>query len=214
MRQSLQGKHDTVRIDTLEMLRINRMSQGLSVVNIATESSRWAWADWAGMTASIGCAIHCAAMPLVLAYLPLLGLEWLADEGFHQYMAILCVGLAIAAFVPGWRKHRSLTPMAWGIAGLFLLNGAAFGLEDTCCPPAGGEEVVSCTESACSACEVVEEPADVGPVAMAGLVIPFVTPIGGLLLIVGHVVNHQKRGRCQNPECCLATDAGDESNKA
>ena len=40
-------------------------------------------ADWTGMVASIGCAIHCAAMPHVLAYLPALGLTWLADEGFY-----------------------------------------------------------------------------------------------------------------------------------
>ncbi|MEZ6100979.1 MAG: MerC domain-containing protein [Pirellulaceae bacterium] len=72
------------------------------------------WADRAGMVASIGCAIHCAAMPLVLAYLPALGLTWLSDEGFHKWMAAICFGLAAAAFVPGWRKHRSFLPAIWG----------------------------------------------------------------------------------------------------
>ena len=42
------------------------------------------WSDWLGVVAAIGCAIHCAAMPLIIAYLPALGLSFLADEGFHQ----------------------------------------------------------------------------------------------------------------------------------
>ncbi|MEM0925351.1 MAG: MerC domain-containing protein, partial [Planctomycetota bacterium] len=40
------------------------------------------WSDWIGMIASIGCAIHCAAMPFVIAYLPSLGLSFLSDESF------------------------------------------------------------------------------------------------------------------------------------
>ena len=38
------------------------------------------WSDWLGVIAAIGCAIHCAAMPLIIAYLPALGLSFLADE--------------------------------------------------------------------------------------------------------------------------------------
>ena len=52
---------------------------------------RWvAWTDGLGMLASIGCAIHCAAMPFVIAYLPALGQSFLAGESFHQAMAISC----------------------------------------------------------------------------------------------------------------------------
>ena len=45
--------------------------------------------DWLGIVASIGCAIHCAAMPFVFAYLPAMGLSFLADESFHKWMACL-----------------------------------------------------------------------------------------------------------------------------
>ena len=31
------------------------------------------WRDLVGIVASIGCAIHCAAMPFVISYLPALG---------------------------------------------------------------------------------------------------------------------------------------------
>ena len=64
-----------------------------------------AWRDWLGMVASIGCAIHCAAMPFVIAYLPALGLSFLADESFHKWMALVCFLIAIVAFIPGVRKH-------------------------------------------------------------------------------------------------------------
>ena len=54
------------------------------------ESSLSTWRDWVGITASVGCAIHCAAMPFVIAYLPAFGLSFLADEAFHKWMALIC----------------------------------------------------------------------------------------------------------------------------
>ena len=52
------------------------------------DSSTSTWKDWLGIVASVGCAIHCAAMPFVFAYLPALGLSFLADEAFHKWMAL------------------------------------------------------------------------------------------------------------------------------
>jgi hypothetical protein len=75
-----------------------------------TESSWTCWSDWAGMVASIGCAIHCAAMPFAIAYLPALGLSFLADQAFHKWMVAGCFAIALAAFIPGVRKHGRLTP--------------------------------------------------------------------------------------------------------
>lgn len=185
---------------------------------------RGSWADWAGMTASIGCAIHCAAMPLVIAYLPTLGLGWLADEGFHQSMAVICMALAIAAFVPGWRSHRSVVPLAWGATGLILLNAAAFGLEGSCCPKCDvtsthsatmivGNEA-ACTADASSECEDAVKPVEARLHALAGIPAPLLTPLGGFLLVIGHISNHQRRCHFQGGKCCVdlsAVDAkGDE----
>ncbi|MEM8679587.1 MAG: MerC domain-containing protein [Planctomycetota bacterium] len=187
------------------------------------------WADWAGMTASIGCAIHCAAMPLVIAYLPALGLEWIAREGFHQYMALICMVLALAAFVPGWRIHRSVVPLAWGATGLILLNVVAFGLEESCCPKCdvastalvttGEQRLASaviagdCTAGSCSDAPptcvegegalVIAQPATTELQTLAGMTVPLMTPLGGLLLVCGHIVNHRKRCRCQGGKCCV-----------
>lgn len=189
------------------------------------------------MIASIGCAIHCAAMPLVLAYLPSLGLGWLASEGFHQWMAGICFVLAASAFIPGWRKHGSFVPAVWGACGLVLLTTAAFGLEDGCC--------TSCTTTTCASttttCTSVGQAAGVGDLVGAGdftgvgnlagpedecefcqaaeveqpvadspvfaSISPFVTPLGGLLLVVGHILNHLKSCSCQGNSCCLSDQA-------
>ncbi|MFI4875387.1 MAG: MerC domain-containing protein [Blastopirellula sp. JB062] len=94
------------------------------------------WQDYAGIVASIACAIHCAAMPLVIGFLPLLGLSFLADESFHRWMAGVCFLFAVAAFVPGWRKHRRWMPGMIAIGGLAVITGAAYGLTGECCETA------------------------------------------------------------------------------
>ena len=171
------------------------------------------WADWAGMTASIGCAIHCAAMPLVLAYLPALGLEWLANEGFHRGMAAICFALAAAAFLPGWRQHGSLVPSAWGAAGLLMLATAAFALEGHCCPTCETDDselaaTPACGDAACCLCQSGgENAADASQNSgFVATVAPFVTPLGGLLLVVGHITNHRRGCTCRGKQCCLETD--------
>lgn len=209
-----------------------------AVAGVADNSTRQAWADQFGMLASIGCAIHCAAMPLVLAYLPSLGLGWLAGEGFHQWMAVVCFALAAAAFLPGWRKHRSLIPAVWGACGLLLLNVAAFGIEGGCCTACSNEQAqtastLACTDASCTLCQeeampstasgsleldsVVSSTVDAGTVdsstaTYAGFPTFLITPFGGLLLVVGHVANHRKSCHCKGSKCCLeASDS--ESNE-
>lgn len=98
-----------------------------------TPNGWFGWSDWVGMVASIGCAIHCAAMPFAIAYLPALGLGFLADEAFHKWMAIGCFFIAVSAFVPGFRKHRRLLPVVVGSCGLVLISIAAFGFSGECC---------------------------------------------------------------------------------
>ena len=93
-----------------------------------------AYRDWLGVGASVLCAIHCAAMPFVVGFLPLLGLSFLADPSFHQWMVAICLALALLAFVPGWRRHHRLAPALIGLAGLGLITFAAFAGPDDCCP--------------------------------------------------------------------------------
>ncbi len=126
------------------------------------------WRDWIGIMASIGCAVHCAAMPFVIAFLPALGLSFLADESFHQWMALACFLIAIAAFVPGWRKHRRKTPMAVASLGLVLITGAAFGLAGDCCAACATPGIAAtgptvCTDACCEHCAAAEGTATLPP---------------------------------------------------
>ncbi|MCH2180440.1 MAG: MerC domain-containing protein [Mariniblastus sp.] len=73
-------------------------------------------------------------MPFVIAYLPALGLSFLADEGFHQWMALACFLIAIVAFVPGLRKHGNWIPISIATVGLFMITFAAMGWAGDCCP--------------------------------------------------------------------------------
>jgi hypothetical protein len=94
-------------------------------------------------------------MPLVVGFLPLLGLRFLADPSFHKWMVGVCLALAILAFVPGWRRHHRLTPGITGLIGLSLISFAAFAGPDDCCPtPCAAstpdEASACCTEQDCS----------------------------------------------------------------
>lgn len=163
-------------------------------------------ADGAGLFASIACAIHCAAMPLLIGYLPMLGLSWLADESFHQVMAAVCFILALLAFLPGWRKHRSLTPAGIGLAGLGLLAVAAFALEGECCSACATSSQnleQSCADAQYAQGVTVEPKPALIRNSLASKAIPLFTPFGGLLLVVGHLANHRKSCRCSGDSCCL-----------
>ncbi len=97
--------------------------------------------DWLGVLCSFGCAVHCAAMPVVVATLPsLTSLQWLNDPLFHQIVAVLCGVLVARAIVPGYRAHRDGRVVTLAGLGLGLLFTAAFILPDTCCSDLAGLE--------------------------------------------------------------------------
>jgi hypothetical protein len=175
------------------------------------------WSDSLGMIASIGCAIHCAAMPFVIAYLPSLGLNFLADESFHQWMAVGCFAIAVAAFLPGIRRHGRWGPIAIGSVGLAMISIAAFGFAGECCVACSVDSTLvaaasaeSCPDAGCDTCaasavaqplvggtELVKQPTS-APTWFAPLV-PWLTPLGGLVLVFAHLLNH--RSGCPNA-CC------------
>ena len=232
----------------------------------ATPSNKTAWvtwADWTGLAASIACGIHCAAMPLLLSYLPSFGLSWLAHEGFHQWMTVACFLFAAAAFVPGWRKHKSLVPAFSGVIGITLLSLSAFVFGDECCAAAAqnqGSQSAACTDAACAdaactdaactdaactdaacadaactdaactdaactdaacadaactdaacadaACTACSEE-EIGQSPEVSTQYQFATftnwlsPLGGLFLVIGHIANHRKNCTCSSGHCCL-----------
>lgn len=87
----------------------------------ANKSHWWHAADRIGATASFLCAIHCALLPFVLALLPLLGLEFLADHRFERAFVLCACVLASFVLVRGYRRHRQSLPLRLAVPGLALL---------------------------------------------------------------------------------------------
>ena len=187
-------------------------------------NSMWmTWADWTGLAASIACGIHCAAMPLLLSYLPSFGLSWLAHEGFHQWMTVFCFVFAASAFVPGWRKHKSLVPAFSGVIGITLLSLSAFVFGDECCAAATGSQLAqnaactdaactdaACTDAACTdaACseQIFSQATDVQKSFQFASFTNWLSPLGGFFLVIGHIANHRKNCTCSSGHCCLEAD--------
>ena len=90
--------------------------------SVQTSTSRW-WhvADRVGATASFLCAIHCAALPFVLALLPFVGLEFLADHRFERGFVFFACSLALFAMIRGYRRHQGALPLMLATPGLALL---------------------------------------------------------------------------------------------
>ncbi|MDR3387070.1 MAG: MerC domain-containing protein [Rudaea sp.] len=84
------------------------------------------FADRLGATASFLCAVHCAALPFVLALLPALGLGFLADHGFEHGFIVCASLLALATMVYGYRRHRVRRAFIFLLPGLALLWAGGF----------------------------------------------------------------------------------------
>ena len=167
--------------------------------------------DWLGVCASIICAVHCAAMPFIVSYLPALGLSFLADEFFHKVMVFVCFSIAIYAFIPGLKQHRKWAPMAFGTVGLMFISVAAFGVEDDCCAVIDDNaDIPACCASDCeeeniSNTEFSAMSVDGGDPTKAQDLLSklglWITPIGGAFLVVGHLLNKRFGSNCH---CCPA----------
>src|SRR5262249_35569414 len=78
-------------------------------------------ADRLGATASFLCAVHCAALPLVLAALPALGLSFLANHEFERAFIAFASVLAATMLILGIRRHKQFRAMWFLVPGLVLL---------------------------------------------------------------------------------------------
>lgn len=85
------------------------------------------WFDGLAVGASVLCLIHCLALPIVIAALPALAARLDLGERFHLGVLAFALPVSAVALGEGWRRHRGLTPLFVGAAGLVLLAaGLAF----------------------------------------------------------------------------------------
>jgi hypothetical protein len=79
--------------------------------------------DTLGQVLSAVCAVHCVSTPVILALLPSAGA---VVGGAHPVLFALVLGVALWAFLPGYRCHHRLAVPALAALGLGLLGVAAF----------------------------------------------------------------------------------------
>jgi hypothetical protein len=80
--------------------------------------------DRLGATGSMLCAVHCAALPVVLAIAPALG-AGLANETFEIGFIAFASLLGLTSLVIGYRRHRVGRALAFLVPGIALLWTAA-----------------------------------------------------------------------------------------
>jgi MerC mercury resistance protein len=87
--------------------------------------------DPPGAAASLACAVHCAAMPLLVSLLPLVGLSFLAKEQTEWALVGLSLGLEILSLLPSYtRKHRRRRPLLLFAFGASLIIAVLLSAEE------------------------------------------------------------------------------------
>jgi len=78
--------------------------------------------DRLGAGASLVCAAHCAAMPLLVGLLPVVGLGFLAEEQTEWALVGLSIGIGSLSLIPSFaRKHRQWRPLLLFAFGASLI---------------------------------------------------------------------------------------------
>ena len=77
--------------------------------------------DKAGMTASTACAVHCALMPIVVSFLPLLGLGWLSSEWVEWTLLLASACMGATSLCWGVKKHGNRCVLGWLGAAITML---------------------------------------------------------------------------------------------
>ena len=186
------------------------------------------WKDSLGIFASATCAVHCAATPILLAFLPALKFtEWMASPRFHQFAAVFCVGMVSLAIWPAFRRFRDYRVLSLSTAGLGLLIAAAFFLPDECCshtiasasntdphighnhPPVVAQNHASPEHASHDHDHAITTlTAGSKSLDLIAVLQPWMTPLGGLLLVFAHGLNLRRRRVCSISRCdCNASEA-------
>jgi len=91
-------------------------------------NTRFGWirfGDYAGITASALCMVHCLATPLLMMAFPMLGLAHEHDT-FHDLMLAAISLPVLLALLPGYLRHRDRKVLVLGVLGLGSFLAAVF----------------------------------------------------------------------------------------
>jgi hypothetical protein len=77
--------------------------------------------DALGAAASLACAVHCAALPALVALAPAIGMSWLASERAGWAAIGVVAFIAAASLLRGQRRHGQTGPLVVAGAGVITL---------------------------------------------------------------------------------------------
>ncbi len=83
--------------------------------------------DFFGFAASVLCAIHCAALPLILTFSTLSGLSFLANHKIEFAFLGISTVFVLWSLVPGYLSHhKNILPLVLGTLGLITVCASCF----------------------------------------------------------------------------------------
>lgn len=85
--------------------------------------------DALGVFLSLACLLHCLALPLLMALLPLTAVSIFSDERFHKLILLGVVPVSALALGAACYRRRAYRVALLGAAGVALIGYAAFGHE-------------------------------------------------------------------------------------
>ena len=77
--------------------------------------------DQTGMTTSIACAVHCAAIPFLATYLPLWGMEFLANSAVEFCMLGLALCIGLFSLTTAYKNHQQKLPIIIMIVSFLII---------------------------------------------------------------------------------------------
>ena len=83
--------------------------------------------DGVALFTSVACLVHCLALPLLFALLPVASTYLALPESFHVGAFIVAVPASSIAIFSGYRHHGAALPVALALVGLTLLGTGALG---------------------------------------------------------------------------------------
>ena len=82
--------------------------------------------DRIGAFGSLVCAAHCAALPLLIALLPTLGVSGWFDGRFELAFVVFATLLGSFSVLWGYRRHHAVRALSFLIPGLMALWAGVF----------------------------------------------------------------------------------------
>ena len=83
--------------------------------------------DALGILSSLACAVHCAVLPVLVASLPIFGINIIHNQVFEVMMIMLAFCIGAVSLVHSYRKHHSrLMPLGLFSLGILLLTAKQY----------------------------------------------------------------------------------------